>query len=65
MHNGFSLAIAAVVVLTLAVLVVGVVSMLRGGRFNRRHGNRLMRARVLLQGVALVLILLFFLFGRA
>ncbi len=47
---------------TLAVLGVGVVAMLRGGAFNRRHGNRLMRARVLLQGATILLILLAFVF---
>ncbi|MDJ0949498.1 MAG: twin transmembrane helix small protein [Alphaproteobacteria bacterium] len=45
----------------LAVLVVGVAAMLKGGEFNRKYGNKLMRMRVLLQGAALlVLALLFF-----
>lgn len=43
-----------------AVLVLGVVTMLKGGEFNRRYGNKLMRARVVLQGVALVLLALLF-----
>lgn len=47
-------------VAVLAVLVVGVVSMVKGGEFNRRYGNKLMRARVVLQGVALVLLALLF-----
>lgn len=42
----------------LAVLGTGVVAMLRGGDFNRKYGNRLMRLRVLLQFVAVILILL-------
>lgn len=45
---------------TLAVLAVGVVSMLRGGDFNRRYGNKLMRARVIAQGVTIALIVLYF-----
>jgi|TARA_B100000700_G_scaffold205204_1_gene225637 Hypoxia induced protein conserved region. len=32
--------------------------MLRGGDFNKRWSNKLMRARVILQGLAIVLILL-------
>ncbi|MGE3622406.1 MAG: twin transmembrane helix small protein [Bdellovibrionales bacterium] len=44
-----SLAMAAV----LAVLMLGVFGMVRGGEFNRKYGNRLMRARVALQAVAL------------
>lgn len=40
---------------TLAVLVVGVVGMARGGEFNARYGNKLMRLRILMQGIAVVL----------
>jgi hypothetical protein len=43
---------------TLGVLIVGVVSMVRGGDFNRRNGNRLMRARVILQGITILLLVL-------
>ena len=50
-------AIAALMVL--AVLVLGIASFGVGGEFNRRHANRLMRWRVILQFVAVVLILLF------
>ena len=54
--------LGAAVLATVGVLVVGVVAMFRGGDFNRRHGNRLMRMRVLFQGIAVgVLVLLFIL----
>ena len=36
----------------LIVLIMGLVSMLRGGDFNDRNANRLMRMRVIFQGVA-------------
>lgn len=49
---------------TLAVLGLGVVSMLRGGEFNRRYGNLLMRARLITQGVTILLVILFFLIER-
>ncbi len=42
----------------LLVLFIGIISMLRGGDFNKRWSNKLMRARVILQGLAIVLILL-------
>lgn len=45
------------------VLLIGVVSMLRGGDFNRKYGNRLMQLRVALQGMALVLLAIMFLAG--
>ena len=34
---------------TLAVLFAGVFAMLRGGAFNAKYGNKLMRARVAFQ----------------
>ncbi len=36
-------------------LTLGLVSMARGGEFNQKYGNKLMRWRVILQGVALAL----------
>lgn len=41
-----------------AVLGLGVFAMARGGEFNKKYGNRLMRARIILQGIAIVLLLL-------
>ncbi len=48
-------------VATLGVLAVGLVSMFRGGEFNRRHGNRLMRARIGTQLTTVLLILIYYL----
>jgi hypothetical protein len=42
---------------TLAVLIVGLVGFLLGGEFNAKYGNKLMRARVALQAVAVLLLL--------
>jgi hypothetical protein len=39
----------------LGVLAAGVFGMARGGDFNKKYGNNLMRARVILQGAALLL----------
>ncbi len=50
----FTLVIVAAMI-TLAVLVTGIFAMARGGEFNRKHSNRLMRLRVVAQGIALVL----------
>ena len=37
----------------LATLLTGVVGMGKGGAFNEKHGNQLMRYRVILQGCAI------------
>jgi hypothetical protein len=39
----------------LGVLAVGLFSLANGGEFNRKYGNKLMRVRVMLQGLALLL----------
>ena len=39
-------------------LFAGLISMTHGGSFNHRHGNRLMQARVMLQGLAIALLAL-------
>jgi len=49
-----SIAMAAV----LAVLLIGVLGMAKGGAFNKKYGNKLMQARVVLQGVALAFFVL-------
>ncbi len=43
----------------LGILIVGVGSFARGGEFNRRNDNRLMRWRLAAQFVAVVLIVAF------
>ena len=49
---------------TLAVLIAGVVAMMRGGEFNRKYGNKLMRARIAMQALAVALLFLLFLLNR-
>ena len=52
--------IALIVAMTavLAVMGLGIFSMAKGGDFNKKYGNKLMQARVILQGVALALLAL-------
>lgn len=50
---------------TLLILVVGLVGFARNGPFYKKHANNLMRARVIGQGVALILFaLIMFLAAR-
>lgn len=43
---------------TAGVLVTGIVLMAKGGEANRKYGNKLMVARVALQGAALAMVVL-------
>lgn len=54
MSGFFFIAMIVAMLATLGILVTGVVSMGRGGEFNAKYGNKLMRARVLMQGIALL-----------
>ena len=54
----FVLVVISVLVVA-AVLIVGVVGFARGGEFNRKYGNKLMRLRIATQAVAVVLILIY------
>ena len=50
--------------ITLGVLATGVFTMMKGGEFNRKYANKMMRARVLFQFLALVFLALFMLTAR-
>lgn len=52
------IALAAAMLSVLAVMGMGIFAMVKGGDFNKKHGNKLMQARVILQGLALALLAL-------
>ena len=65
MNELLPILVIVVAVATLGVLGLGIVSMIRGGEFNRQHGNKLMQWRVILQAAAIALLgLLMFVVGR-
>lgn len=65
MSGLFVVFIVIVMVATLGVLIVGVIGMASGGGFNQRYANKLMRARVLLQAIAVgILAILLLLIGK-
>ena len=53
--------IAIALAATLVVLAAGLISMFRGGEFNRKYGNLLMRARIGTQLTTVALLLIWFL----
>jgi hypothetical protein len=68
MATMLNIAIIAALAATLAALFLGLLSMVKGGAFNARYGNRLMRLRVVVQGLAVALIaaaMLLFALGHA
>jgi hypothetical protein len=63
MKTFFFVLVLIAMFITLGVLATGIIGMARGGEFNAKYGNKLMRARVIAQGVALALFALAVLFG--
>lgn len=47
----------------LGVLIIGVGGFARGGEFNRKNANKIMRLRILLQFIAVILIVAFVYFS--
>ncbi len=54
----FIVATASVLVV-LVILMIGIGGFARGGEFNRKHANRIMRYRIAAQAVAVLIILAF------
>jgi hypothetical protein len=63
MSSVLPILIALAVLATFGALAFGLISMARGGEFNARNSNRMMRLRVIMQAAALVLIGVAFLFS--
>ncbi|WP_119169357.1 twin transmembrane helix small protein [Algihabitans albus] len=56
--------IGIAMLMTLGVLFTGLLVMARGGSFNAKWGNKLMRYRIVCQGVALALFAVALLVGK-
>ena len=63
MNGIFPFLIALAALATFGILIVGMFSMIRGGEFNRKYGNKLMQYRVVAQAIALALVMLALFFG--
>lgn len=56
--------VAVACIAVLAILLIGIGGFAKGGDFNRKHANRIMRYRIAAQFVAVILILIFVFFRR-
>ena len=56
--------VAIAVLIVLFILLTGIGGFAKGGDFNRKHANKIMRWRIYAQAVAIVLILAFVLIRR-
>lgn len=51
--------VALSILAVLVILMIGIGGFAKGGEFNRKHGNRMMRYRIGAQAFAIAMILLF------
>ena len=56
--------VASSVLVVLAVLLFGIGTFAKGGEFNRKYANKIMRYRILAQAIAVAVILAFVFFRR-
>jgi hypothetical protein len=64
MNTVLPILIAVAVAATFGALALGIISMARGGQFDSRNSNKLMRLRVIFQFVVILLIAVAFLFSH-
>ncbi len=55
--NMINYLIIAAVAATFLVVLVGLITMARGGEFNRKYSNKLMRLRLVMQAITVLLLL--------
>lgn len=58
MSTFFFILMGIAMAMTLVILFTGLIAMARGGTFNDRWGNRLMRWRIMAQAIALILFII-------
>ena len=55
----FYLVVVVSILLVLVILMIGLGSFTKGGEFNRKYANKIMRMRIIAQAVAVILIILY------
>ena len=65
LDDPFFYVVAFAVLLVMAILLFGLGSFTKGGDFNKKYANKIMRARIAAQAVAVVLILAFVFLRRS
>jgi hypothetical protein len=48
------------IILTFVIMVVGTFAMIKGGEFNKKYSNILMRSRVAMQAISIILLFLLY-----
>lgn len=65
LHDPLFIVAAIAALAVVVILMIGIGGFARGGDFNRKHANRIMRYRIIAQAVAVALIVIFVLVRRS
>ncbi len=65
MNSFFVFCMVLAMLAVVATLALGLISMAKGGEFDRKYSNKFMQARVALQGLALLFLALAFLTSQS
>ena len=57
----FHIAMLTAMLAVFGILVVGILSMAKGGKYRDKYGNKLMQARIALQGLVIAMLAVAFL----
>lgn len=57
--GGFYYLIIIACLAVVGVLAIGLLGFMQGGEFNRKYANKIMRARLLLQFIAVIMIVIY------
>jgi len=58
------IAVAVGALIVVVILMVGIGGFAKGGEFNRKHANRIMRYRIAAQAIVVLLLVIFVYFRR-
>ena len=65
LNDPLFIVVAIAVLIVLGILMFGIGTFAKGGEFNRKNANKIMRLRILAQAVAVILILVYVLVRRS
>jgi len=64
LNDPLFIVVAVAALIVLVILMIGIGGFAKGGDFNRKHANRIMRLRIMAQAIAVILILAYVYFRR-
>lgn len=64
LNDPLFIVVAVAALIVLVILMIGIGGFAKGGDFNRKHANRIMRLRIMAQAIAVILILVYVYFRR-